>query len=138
MRLSDAIALGRTLIMPCRFEQGRPGASGRRDPSREGSGCALDMAVVAVQGSGNWHDAAKIWTWLSNSCESPSGAGSYFFEVAYKFDFFVCDKGTMTLDQLIDWVRAVEPSEPPAPLTATVTTPAENALKVRLNLEAVR
>jgi hypothetical protein len=106
MRLSDAIALGRTLGLDlCRY--------GKRAGEHSNRGCALDMAVLAVDGGKDWHDASYIWPWLNNKVlekDKTSIADLYLFEIASRFD---CDvmTGTITLDRLIDWVRSVEPAE---------------------------
>lgn len=100
MRLSDAIALGRTLMCP-------HGGGSTRSDARPGDGCVLDMAVVAVRGHGNWQQAGNIWPWLGDGIDPDCR----MYDVTAKFD---CDvmAGLMTLDQLIDWVRSIEPAEP--------------------------
>ena len=38
--------------------------------------------------------------------------GCYYSVIAHIFDYHVMTTGQWTLDQLIDWVRSVEPDEP--------------------------
>lgn len=110
MRLSDAIAMGRTLACPFK------GGSSRHD-AKPGDGCVLDMAVLAVRGEGDWHEAWRIWPWLNTMClaSAPNqwedAESDYFWEIIRHFDRDVMAQRTMTLDQLIDWVRSVEPAE---------------------------
>jgi hypothetical protein len=103
MRLSEAIALGRMLIAPC-----VGGSTMAGDPQATKVGCALDMAVKAVGGS-NWHDASNYFPWLRKE-----GSDWEFSKEAWRivqmFDLRVM-KGKMTLDELIDYVRSVEPAE---------------------------
>jgi hypothetical protein len=69
------------------------------------------MAVLAVQGKGDWRDADTIWPWLAESAADKLHLDyleSWFWEIIARFDNDVMN-GKMTLDQLIDWVRSVEP-----------------------------
>lgn len=101
MRLSEAIAVGRTLVANC-----VPGGSTRKN-AQPGDGCVLDMAALAM-GRRNWEEARDVWPWL----EQLNGKThkSYEEEIYQRFDFDVMRKG-MTLEQLIDYVRSVEPAE---------------------------
>jgi hypothetical protein len=47
MKLSDAIALGRTLVCPI-------AGGSTHDTAKPGDGCVFDMAVLAVKGTGSW------------------------------------------------------------------------------------
>lgn len=122
MRLSEAIALGRVLLAPYRGYLLIPGARG----------CALGMACLGA----GVHIEAKIdtdqenvdalvteWPWLINDCPHicPScGQGgnvgdSYFYAISHIFDNHVANLNPdLSLDQLIDWVRSVEPDETPS------------------------
>lgn len=123
MRLSDAIATGRMLV------RSLPGVI-LTDGDR---GCAIGMAIVAagkVEFTSSDNCLGGIWPW-TNVCPPddlyPCGCGSVSVGfpveaewnfagsvIAHLFDFHVeWDKQPRwTLDQLIDWVRSVEPSEP--------------------------
>lgn len=110
MRLSDAIALGRTLVNPKECGRGAPG-------NKPEDGCALDMAVLAVGGN-NWHQATKYWPWLHNIDPEERGlplSGNFYFSIIRQFDRDVMLLKRMTLDQLIDWVRSIEPPEQEQP-----------------------
>jgi hypothetical protein len=116
MRLSDAIALGRTLIIPVQNPS--------RVDERSGKGCALSMAVNSVRGCGSWTLAYReIWPWLCKSfafpCDCKDGAHDHDLAagvIAHLFDQHIMNEHGLTysrwtLDQLIDWVRSVEPAE---------------------------
>jgi len=114
MRLSDAIALGRTLLTPY---------AGVIEYN--GKGCAIGMGLKACGKSANVHDALTDagWGWTGNfNIPHPMPCGCTRYEVnigmnhggsliAHLFDFHVFGKRDWTLDQLIDWVRSVEPAE---------------------------
>lgn len=91
MRLSDAIALGQHLI--------------KRDPTtvlRDGCGCAIGMGLAAIGKTDARADYIVDhfpWVWKNNA----------FVEISMMFSK-VC-QGLMTLDQLIDRVREMEPPE---------------------------
>jgi len=115
MRLSDAIATGRVIVMPARQMYG----NGVR-------GCALGMAAKAaglsftVPGHPISELISKEWPWMAMPRYLPpcdcrpdrrpdSDAHSL---ITHIFDAHVYHFGDWTLDQLIDWVRSVEPAEP--------------------------
>jgi len=115
MRLSDAIAMGRMIISP------RSGSG-----ETETTGCALSMAAAAVglKKDGNrsrWQRSSEEWAWLVGCCQSlPCGCAAneawqddkcYFWAIIHVFDTHVEFHRDWTLDQLIDWVRSVEPAE---------------------------
>jgi hypothetical protein len=143
MRLSDAIALGRTIAKAVPEELSN---------HRGDEACALGMAGLACGLSG-WelHNpeftfcGAKIeadshydliyerWPWLKNQTSSkfPCGCvvlGEELFDevVMHLFDVHIFNRKDWTLDQLIDWVRSVEPQE--APAEAESRTPAAPAM----------
>jgi len=112
MRLSDAIALGRTLLKP------RAGSTF----SAGGYGCANGMALAAI-GKSNCRvgdsldenfpiEAMRFAGKLPCGCLDIGGYSSDVGGViAHLFDTHVMDGKTWTLDELIDWVRSVEPPE---------------------------
>lgn len=112
MRLSEAIALGRVLLTPI------PG----NYFSGDNSGCALGMGLAGVGCKSRdtaviEKDLDKHWSWMNNRIPSlPCGCVSTNFDIAtnivHLFDEHVCGNKDWTLDQLIDWVRSVEPAEP--------------------------
>lgn len=93
--LHEAIMLGSTII-----QRGHCSISRNDDARKRGSGCALDMAVVAVRGHGTWLEARDIWTWMP--LESDVRIGS-------KFDNVV-RHGDWTLEQFCDYVKSIEPT----------------------------
>lgn len=117
MRLSDAIATGRTLVTNC------VAGGSTREKAEPGDGCVLDMAALAV-GKCNWQWAKEIWPWLRNL--SLSTGCDYESEIYTRFDQDVMARGTLTLDQLIDYVRSVEPAEP---VESTPIQPAEQHME---------
>lgn len=103
MRLSDAIAMGRVTVEEMQ--------------AADITKCALGMACNAVgldpKMTGEDYEGVKaVWPWLSTIVTAPNGAPNYAITIIWRlFDGRVM-AGRMTLDQLIDWVRSVEPSEP--------------------------
>jgi hypothetical protein len=134
MRLSDAMMLGSTTV------QMVPG---------DIRSCALGAAGNAV---GILRDEYRRlgriqmeWPWLMNEIPkevreaAPTpilalpGYGGFGRAITRTFNGPVCD-GTITFEQLVDWVRSVEPDEPVEAtettetlMTETVTTEAEVA-----------
>ena len=109
MRLSDAIALGRLVMTPkITFF------------THADRGCALQMAIKAVGRDENWSGADSIWDWLNEKAERPCRCGrpwvgqaqSQSQHIVHIFDWHVMRDKTWTLDQLINWVRSIEPPEP--------------------------
>lgn len=124
MRLSEAIAIGRTLIKAVPMV--RLSDDGQR-------GCALGMADAAY-GKAAWA-ANDIHQWVAQSecprlpcgCELNSYWLIYTNTIAHVFNQHVCGDGTWTLDQLIDYVRSVEPAEPAEP---AIPQPAEQHAEI--------
>lgn len=111
MKLSEAIFLGST-TMQCRGGGGRGVAT---------AGCALEMALSAVGRSDlPWTSTDSVWPWLQQPAQSNChcidlvAVNTYFEVVWHLFDTHVIDGAwpAMTLEQLCDWVRSVEPPEP--------------------------
>ena len=102
MRLSEAIALGRVTI--------------EKPEAGNFSTCAMGMAANAVGMVHDYKAVLQRWPWLWRDtlcpvnwcCEEPTSA---IHSLTHQFDYFVMLTKSMTLDQLIDWVRSVEPSE---------------------------
>lgn len=121
MKLSDAIALGRTLKSPRAYTLG----------IGEDGGCAIGMGLAAVDEHGSWPAVMTRWPWLTNQRELPcgcnEGVGCSASAIVHVFDFHVYEKCDWTLDQLIDWVRSVEPAEAEAPESVQV----EQGVEVR-------
>lgn len=102
MRLSDAIAMGRLLVKPSLI-------------CDENHGCVLHMALRAISSDARFSGAFTEWRWLLSSVKAPCGCereGSAQLGIIHLFDRHVLAQGDWTLDQLIDWVRSVEPAEP--------------------------
>ena len=90
MRLSDAMTLGSTLV---RFQPGN------------WSCCAVGAAATAVgvpHGEERVEGIREQWPWLTSNCDER------LIELVTLFDRRVC-RGEMTLDQLIEHVRQIEP-----------------------------
>lgn len=126
MKLSDAILLGSTLLAP---------QAGRQYSPETQSGCALGMAAIAtgctyrkVQNVPSQErrtlGVEGVWgTWTLEVVRRPCKC--FFLLVprklrikeiiAHLFDYHVVTKKNWTLEQLVDWVRTVEPSEPAKP-----------------------
>ena len=108
MRLSDAIALGRTLIKSVPYY--------RNDTN--GGGCALGMADVAIGST----DSLNHYPWTcaeGSKFDLPCGCEKVILNhqwasriIVHIFNEHVHGDGDWTLDRLIDWVRSVEPIEP--------------------------
>jgi hypothetical protein len=146
MRLSEAIALGRTAIQP---------ASGRVFNSDRTRGCAFGMAGAAI--GAKWssavleHDTERAWPWLRGEsirpCKCPHWrqSGTYLQAIAHLFDAHLMqdrcywwdigeEAEPMTLDQLIDWVRSVEPQEVAVEAPRETNAAASSRLLPRLDL----
>lgn len=112
MRLSEAILLGSTSVRPL---------AGRMIKFQNGEtfGCALGMACTAAAvpffQSQEFYDE---WPWLKNHFTLPccGGQTEYFGSsvIVHVFDYHIMEvnKPHWTLEQLVDWVRSVEPPEP--------------------------
>lgn len=119
MRLSDAIAMGRVLLKPKAYVT-----------IMDGEGCALGMAFAAI-GVTSHKEAVKRcktvpeWKWLGKTkpvlfpcyCNPAEDRilrykDDYRGWIAHLFNEHVCGDKTWNLDQLIDWIRSVEPAEP--------------------------
>lgn len=125
IRLSDAIALGRKVVEPAK------GLILSTDGKR---GCALGMGFVGagLSYSGSqvncYLDIKEKWDWLclhTNKwpCFCNRGLTVYMDLIAHIFDNHVRSRQDWTLDQLIDYVRSIEPpeSESAAPVVETPT-----------------
>ena len=134
MRLSDAIATGRTIVMPHAYTI-------FNSPKE---GCALGMGLLGAGGhyseapfenpDNPYKQLTERWPWLESPCAAPCGCieaqVNVFDVIGHIFDRHVIDDGSWTLDRLIDWVRSVEPSE------AEETT--EHAVSSRVSTEAAQ
>lgn len=144
MRLSDAIAMGRTLMLP--WVPGNHGC----DENGNNRGCALMLASMAINGTNDFsclafeHSAIQsvrgsyfgyvkadlpcgctTGEWLDGEENLPTL--QFHRAVMHVFNQHCAGDGSWTLDQLIDWVRSVEPEEDdsspaPAPAELPVTT----------------
>jgi hypothetical protein len=125
MRLSQAIALGRTLCSPVPATQ----------DDLNGGGCALGMGARAL-GLKFFHGYSLNeinYPTLRNRVEMPCSCdlprGDYWYgtlggAIAHFFNEHVFGAKDWTLDQLIDWVRSVEPAEEtPRPTDALAKEP---------------
>ena|SRR6516225_5942344 len=91
MRLSDAIALGRLIVTP---NDGSFTLFGCK-------ACAVGMALAAMgETTGDAQSMTKYWPWANTHV---------WFEISVKY--FGVVAGEITLDELIDYVRSIEPPE---------------------------
>lgn len=122
MRLSDAIMLGSTTckMVPCDIDFCAIGAA----LNALGIPKSLDLCLAPVRHRGNI--AMRIWPWLSKPSHPSVHTWSYFNLIAFRFDNQVCN-GLMTLEQLVDYVRSVEPAEDESPENGQVVV--ETALE---------
>lgn len=124
MKLSEAIMLGSSLIRSVPFI---------RDDGF-GGGCAMGMAEVAA-GMFSFKLETK-YPWMQTQiCLVPCGhdIGAKYnripgyktphtptFIIAHLFNEHVHGDRSWTLEQLVDWVRSVEPDEEPEATTETI------------------
>lgn len=126
MQLWQEISLGRMLLKPV------PGTT----DDGEGGGCAFGMADAAA---GNrltaerhpWAVKNHNFTTLPCDCKSVHVIGAAMFEIlraehtnyasaiVHIFNYHVCTVKDWTMDQLIDFVKRVEPPEPSSPIGET-------------------
>jgi hypothetical protein len=108
MRLSDAMATGRVTI--------------DKLEAAKLSGCILGMACNAVGIKTNlqrypYPQIMKKWPWLKGqtecrACGHGHGTTDFMHAIWHQFDSLVMyERPSMTVDELIDWVRSVEPAE---------------------------
>src|SRR2546430_2284536 len=117
MRLSDAIAMGRMLLKPRAYTT-----------ILGDEGCALGMAMAAHGCRSHQEAIAKAnsltnYSWMHGypnpaPCKCTPGddyllsrSRTYQAYIAHIFNEHVCGEEDWTMDQLIDWVRSVEPAE---------------------------
>jgi hypothetical protein len=126
MKLSEAIFLGRHLCTP----QAAPVGA---ESCNDNVGCALTMASLAVgrktDGAANaWQQAKEQWPWLGRElpfetqCPAAHCPFGGFIDdneelVFHLFDYHVFEPlpgySKWTLEQLVDYVRSIEPDEQP-------------------------
>jgi hypothetical protein len=122
VRLSDAIATGRVLLKPL---------AGELIDMNGTAGCALGMAAKAAGIESISVDIRLKWPWIREEAEMPCSCipsctpfasmhspKPCFGIITHIFDDHVMTRQDWTLDQLIDWVRSVEPPEPFEDITA--------------------
>jgi hypothetical protein len=132
MRLSDAIAMGRVLLKP---------VGGTTFDADGKGGCAIGMALKARGFDTRglvFNPLAEYWDWTTGwplgmmlpcGCHSEgyNSGNNVGMVIAHIFDFHVMGGAhpLWTLDQLIDWVRSIEPTEAtPSPSAALVANDA--------------
>ena len=120
MRLSDAIVLGSALI---RFE-----------PScfyvpRGNCGCIIGMGEAAM-GAMSVLSYKKLWPWLSKPMPGKP-LHSYAAEIGRRA--YCVQEGTMTLEEVVDWVRSVEPAEE----ENKTPEPTEVSVGLRMNVNSI-
>ena len=109
MRLSDAIAMGRTLMMPKAYTL-------RSSDGREGCALGMGLAACGMEKQGLYYNKLLTrWSWLLGTSEHPCDCRNmvrdeFICIIMHLFDRHVMNQD-WTLDRLIDWVRSVEPAE---------------------------
>ncbi len=107
MRLSEAILLGRVTM-----HKTFPGHL---------DGCALGMAANARGILRDYLTISTEWPWLNERRRPPCGCnlsaneGTFLTTtrcITHLFDSHVVRNFSWTFEQLVDWVRSVEPAEP--------------------------
>lgn len=133
MRLSTAILLGRHTIEKC--VAGEIGAcaipmalnSVGRKPFGAPHGDPLEKTTLQQLErlpNNDYHQLIEEWQWLMFShpdcpvCNVPLNGTQIVFHV---FDYHVMAgfNGTITIEQMCDWLRTIEPAEADEPQTAT-------------------
>lgn len=130
-RLSTSIALGRTAVAPYIGSIFKTLEMGEVDFSQ---GCALGMGLIGsgeeiTERFGLTKSIYVAWPWLNMQMPTPCGCtdtfrSNAFGVIGHIFDEHVMGDKDWTLDQLIDWVRSVEPPEPDE-LSTQPSTPAQ-------------
>ncbi len=140
MKLSEAILLGSTVLAP---------QAGRQYSSETKAGCALGMAAIAngctfrpttqfkqndrrtlgVEGVwGSWvltivGRPCKCWRWVAPREMRIKDI------IAHLFDYHVMEKKNWTVEQLVEWVKTVEPNDATPPLTVVRAQPREGIFR---------
>jgi hypothetical protein len=104
MRLSEAIALGRvTIDHPRAFDL---------------EGCAFGMALNAVGCPKFYENIHEQWPWVETEfkkncpvCNRKLSSNLIRRMITHVFDYHVIVEKDWNLEQLIDWVRSIEPEE---------------------------
>lgn len=101
MKLSEAILLGRVTIPQMR--------------AMALSSCALGMAANAVGCEHQYSSIEAQWPWLKKRVDAPCKHAVIIPKatllIAHLFDTHVMDDCDMTFEQLVDYVRLIEPAE---------------------------
>jgi hypothetical protein len=111
VKLADAILLGSTILKPV------PGVILNGDATE---GCALGMAYRAIGKTSFWivqDDFLPEWQWALHKrsvapCGCPArayGSTKVVWLITHVFNEHVMGDETMSLEQLVDWVRSLEP-----------------------------
>jgi hypothetical protein len=83
--------------------------------------CLLGVSIKAVGGADNWYnrEAVERWPWITGVCQPP-------VHLLDCYTFYSCptvvttiisqlavyvEDGAITLEQAVDWVRQIEPSD---------------------------
>ncbi len=129
MRLSEAILIGSTVVKP---------KAGTQFSAEEQAGCAIGMAGVAIGASfssvpdGRREGGLESiygWEWTGRRVHLPCWCfvfqkKSIAWTITHIFDTHVMLKKNWTLEQLVTWVRSVEPAEVVATDSQAPTTSA--------------
>jgi|ERR1700722_1856827 len=102
MRLSDAMMLGSTLV---------------KLNADAWNTCLLGVSVVATGGKDNWcnSECRARWPWIEIEFVPPpmidAGITPRCASAIISLLTVLVEKGAITLEQAVDWVRSVEPAE---------------------------
>lgn len=118
-RLSDAMLMGDGLRSRNALQYLTIMLDENNDPTGRYCGCALGGAVMAM-GSLKEEDRNLMWPWIRNKVDLstvPFLSESYLdgqphegnYDNAISFIFMKVTRGLVSFEQLVDWVRRVEP-----------------------------
>jgi hypothetical protein len=136
MKLSEAILLGSTVLAP---------QAGRQYSSETKSGCALGMAAIAKGATFHQVRAVSqydrrtlgtegVWgAWVLTMARRPCDCWRLLVPremrikdiIAHVFDYHVMRKRNWDLEQLVAWVKTVEPDDAPPPEAVIRVQPRE-------------
>jgi hypothetical protein len=117
MRISEAMNLGRSMLKP---------RAGYHWDQQRNEGCAWGMVNIAAPGKYHYmnQSATAMQVPLPCGCKGlVMGSGCHYYDyengistlslaIVHLFNYHVMTANDWTMDQLIDWLRSVEPADP--------------------------
>ena len=125
MKLSDAIVLGYSEINPSKCMWLTPPSDIPGFHKEKCTGCALGAALF-VMGERSWikypkQIVAGYWPWTASRI-------TFLIEITWQFSKVM--NGESTIEELIAWVRSIEPQEDMEPQGNTVSPMVREEVKV--------